>query len=123
MDCSWRSETVSRFLKTYMLHINFKKFCKKKRGCFSEHASPQIYIRFSSDKHDIFSYLYFFHKHSRFTVHQGKWEAISLTPLYHFHPVYRHKDIRRVTAAKSSPLHIASSRTRPEKLWFPSTSC
>ena len=39
-------------------------------------------------------------------------EGISLTPLYHFHPLHRHLRISREIAGKSSPLHIASSRTR-----------
>ena len=40
-----------------------------------------------------FSIWVFFHEHSRFTGQQGKGEGISLTPLYHFHPLHRHLDI------------------------------
>ena len=40
-----------------------------------------------------FSIWVFFHEHSQFTGQQGKGEAISLTPLYHFHPLHRHLDI------------------------------
>ena len=40
-----------------------------------------------------FSIWVFFHEHSRFTGQQGKGEAISLTPLCHFHPYHRHLDI------------------------------
>ena len=52
-----------------------------------------------------------------FTIHrqQGQGEAISLSPLYHFHPLHRHLDISRAINAGSSPLHIASSRTRTGK--------
>ena len=42
------------------------------------------------------SYFYiwvFFHDHSRITGLQEKREGISLTPNYHFHPLYRHLDI------------------------------
>ena len=48
-----------------------------------------------------------------FTIRRtaGKGEGISLTPLYHFHPLHRHLDISWATTAESSPLHIASSRT------------
>ena len=53
-----------------------------------------------------FSIWVFFHKHSRFIGHQGKGEAISLTPLCHFHPLHIHLDIRRAITAESSPLHI-----------------
>ena len=37
-----------------------------------------------------FSVWVFFHEHSRFTGLQGKQQGISLTPLYHFHPLHRH---------------------------------
>ena len=57
----------------------------------------------------------FFHEHARFTGQQGKGEGISLTPLYHFHPLHRHLDISRAITALSSPLHIAGSRTRKRK--------
>ena len=48
----------------------------------------------------------------------GEGESISLTPLYHFHPLYRHLDISQVIAAESSPLRIAGSRTQTRNLWF-----
>ena len=70
-----------------------------------------------------FSMLVFFHEHSRITGLQGKGEDISLTPHYHFHPLHRHLDISRAITAESSPLRIASSRTRTGNLWFPSASC
>ena len=63
-----------------------------------------------------FSIWVFFHDHSRITGLQGKGEGISLTPHYHFHPLHRHLDISRAITAESSPLHIASSRTRPGNL-------
>ena len=44
---------------------------------------------------EFFFYLGFFHKHSRFTVQQGKGKGIFLTPLYHFQPFHRQLDIRR----------------------------
>ena len=67
-------------------------------------------------------YYIHFHEHSQTTGLQGKGEDISLTPHYHFHPLHRHLDIRRVITAESSPLHIASSRTQTGNLWFPSAS-
>ena len=56
----------------------------------------------------------FFHDHLRITWLQGKsgGGGISLTPLYHFHPLHRHRDISRAITAESSPLHVGSSRTR-----------
>ena len=59
-----------------------------------------------------------FHEHSRFTEQQGKWDAISLTPLYHFQTLQKHLDISRLITAESSPLHIASTRTRTGNLCF-----
>ena len=65
---------------------------------------------------------FFILAHSRFTGQQGKGDAIYLTPPYHFHPLYRHSDINWAIIADSSPLDIASSRTRTGNVWFPSTS-
>ena len=41
---------------------------------------------------------------------RGEGEAISLTLLYHFHPLHRHLDISRAITGQSSRLHIATSR-------------
>ena len=65
-----------------------------------------------------FSIRVFFHVHSRFTGQQGKAEAVYLTPLYHFHPLHRHLDLSRAITSESSPLHIASSRTRTGTFGF-----
>ena len=46
---------------------------------------------------------------------QGKGEG---TPHYHFHPLHGHLDIIWAITVESSPLHIASSRTRTGNLWF-----
>ena len=72
---------------------------------------------FWEQKH-FFSIWFFFHEHSRFTVQQGK-RGIYLTSPYHFHPLHRCLDISRELTAESSPLRIASSRTRTGDLWFP----
>ena len=57
------------------------------------------------------------------TGQQGKGEPISLSPLYHFHPLHRHLDISWGITAETSPLHIASSCTGIGNLWFPTASC
>ena len=54
----------------------------------------------------------FFHEHLRITGHQGKREAISLTSLYHFHQPHGHVDNSLAIIVESSPLHIASSRSK-----------
>ena len=66
----------------------------------------------------LFFCLVFFHWHSRFTGQQGKWEAISSTPLCHFHPLHRHLDISRAITAECSPLHLASSPTQTGNIWL-----
>ena len=71
---------------------------------------------------DVFFTWVFFHEHSRFTGQHGKGEGIYLTPLYHFRPLHGHLDISRAIAARSSRLHIATSRTRTGNLWFPRAS-
>ena len=75
------------------------------------------------EKHRFFFVIWvFFHEHARITGLHGKGEGISLIPHYHFHPLNMHLDISRAITAESSPLHIASSRTRTGNLWFPSAS-
>ena len=84
---------------------------------------PFVYHRFKVDWPIIitfFSIWVFSYRRSRITGLQGKGEGISLTP--HFHPLHRHLGITRTTTAESSPLSVASSRTRTGNLWFPSAS-
>ena len=64
--------------------------------------------------------LYFFSFTNVHDSHDSKGEVVSLTPLYHFHPLHRHLDISRAITAESSPLHIVSSRARTGNLCFPS---
>ena len=47
-----------------------------------------------------------------------KGEAISLIPLYHFHPLHRHLDISQTITTECSPLHIPKSRTRTKNFSF-----
>lgn len=72
--------------------------------------------------YDLFFYLGFIYGHSRFTGQQLKGKGISLTPLYHFHPLYGHLEISRTITAGISPLYIASSLTQTECLWFQGAS-
>ena len=65
-----------------------------------------------------FSTWVLFHEHSRITGLQGKGEGIPLTPHYRFHPLYRHLDFSWAITAESSPLYIASSRTRTGNFGF-----
>ena len=59
-----------------------------------------------------------------FTIHKAAREGagVSLKLLSTTSTRFRHLDISRTITAESSPLHIASSRTRTGKLWFPSAS-
>ena len=83
--------------------------------------SSQTLYRCYSAKHIFFTWV-FFHGHSQFTGQQKKGEAISVGPLYRFHPLQKHLDISRKINVVSSPLHIASSRTRTGNFWFESAS-
>ena len=75
----------------------------------------------SNSKREVFfSISCFFYEHSRFIGQQGKGEAISLTPLFHFHPPHIHLEISRVISAESSLLHITSNQTQTGNIWFPS---
>ena len=69
---------------------------------------------------DFFSVWVFVYEHLRVAGLQRKeGGGISLTPHYYFHQLYRHFDVSRAIASESSPLHIASSRTRTGNLWLP----
>ena len=68
-------------------------------------------------------YLGFLSRTSWITGLPGKGEGISLTPHHHFHLLHRHLDISWATTAESSPLHIASGRSRTGNFWFLSASC
>ena len=55
-----------------------------------------------------------------FTIHRTADEGGSyfINSSHHFHPLPRHLDISWVITAGSSPLHIASSRTRTGSLFI-----
>ena len=63
----------------------------------------------------------FFHK--IFTIYKtaGKGRP-NQSAHYHLHPLHEHLRISRAITAESSPLHIASDRTRNGNLWFLSAS-
>ena len=63
--------------------------------CMYVYVYIYIYIYF------FFFYLDFLSQTFTFTGQQGKLKAISLTPLYHFHPLHRHSDISWVITAES----------------------
>ena len=70
-------------------------------------------------KHNLlfFFYLAFFSR--IFTIHrtQVRGEAISLFPLYHFHPLHRHLNTGWIIAVESLPLRITGSRNQTCNLW------
>ena len=72
----------------------------------------------ASNKRFFFSIWVLFHEHSRIKGLKGMGEGILLTPHYHFRPLHRHLDISRTITAESSPLRIASSRTRTRTFGF-----
>ena len=56
--------------------------------------------------------LIFYLEGSRITGEKEKGEFISLILFYHFHRLHEHLGISWVITAASSPLHIATDRTR-----------
>ena len=95
---------------------------KREQAGIKNFNDPHAFIEYSDDIYIYFSMWIFIHEHSRITGLQGKGEGISLTPHYHFHPPHGHLGISWAITAESSPLHIASNRTRTGNLWFPSAS-
>ena len=55
-------------------------------------------------------------------IHESKDCRRRRRTFLYFHPLHGRLDISRAVTAESSPLHIASSRTRAGNLWFPSAS-
>ena len=76
----------------------------------------------SSDGLSFFSIWVFLHNHSWITGLHRKWEGISSSPHYHFHPLHRHLRHGREITAESSSLHIPSDRTRTRNPWSPNAS-
>ena len=56
-----------------------------------------------------------FTQHSQFTEQQGMGRSF-VTPIYHFHLLHEHLDIRRAITADKLPLHIGDDRTQTKNL-------
>ena len=89
--------------------------CEIRKWCKSL-TKAMYHLQFSLIPFFFFSIWVFFHDHSRITGLQRKGEGISLTPLYHSHPLHKHRDISRVITAESSPLHIVTRDSYREPL-------
>ena len=63
-------------------------------------------------------HFFFFHEHSRFTGQQGKEEANSLIPLYHFHSIHKHFITNWTITAESPPLHMLTAGLEPGTFGF-----
>ena len=123
------ANTVMNFLDCVGLSLLTLKLCLKRQRCSFHYyylgwtctITPLILYAFKN--YAVIIIIFYLSFLSRtFTIHRtvGERGPIILTPLYHFHPLHRHLDIRRAITAESSPLHIASSRTRTANLCFPS---
>ena len=105
-------------MKSWNSSFRLKWFLNIGRDSLLNHSPPKIYVISS----------FFLSEFSSTKIHDsqgsrwGEGEAISLNPLYHFHPLHRYLNISRAITAESSPLDIAGSRTRIWNLWFPSAS-
>ena len=102
--------------------VNINSYLVARIGSFDTTGLHVHLVSVTVSHINFFSVWVFFHDHSRLTGLREKEEGISLTPQYRFHPLHRHLDISQTITAGSSPLHIASSRTRTGNLWFPSAS-
>ena len=124
----WRISKIIELATAITWNTSAKKIPDDKLGYENKIGRNATFVlklvsgRFPIQNVTFFSSWVFFHDHSRITGLQGKGQAISLTPLYHFHPLHRHLDINQAITAESSPLHIVCSQTRTGNLWFPSTS-
>ena len=127
-----RTLTFLISLKNIFLHKILLTFDNYDKSSFN-HFSPVLHfiwrpiICFVEQNKLLFFGGFFLSEFSFTNIHdlqgsRGRGEAISLIPLYHFHPLQRHLDISRAITAESSTLYIACSRTRTGNLWFPSAS-
>ena len=78
------------------LHMCFKQSTEVMKPQVETRGSVRCFKRSAS----FFSIWVFFHKHSGFAEHQGKGEATSISPLYHFQPLQRHLDISGTVTAE-----------------------
>ena len=108
-SCSTKGATRQLLVISCDLIIKTRADCKW--------VSWSNFLQVALCSHFVFIWV-FFHKHSRFTGWQGEREAISLTHLYHFHPLHRHLDINRTITIESSPLTIPRSWTGTGNLWI-----
>ena len=126
-----RKFSVSLFLLLQLLLTTFQNYLKfdiSVRKIENHQLTKMVFqmvsIHVSRDKAVLlltftayfFSISVFFHEYSRLTGQQGKGEGIYLTPLYHFHSLHRHLGISWAITAESSPVYVASSRTRTGNL-------
>ena len=114
-NTSWHNKMIFSFVKKRVLPweriYTIRNWIQRK--------TQNKFLKFYYQPLIFYFYLFiFFHGHSRFTGQQEKDEVISLTPLYHFHPLPRHLDISRAITAASSPPHIASSWTRTGNIFW-----
>ena len=122
LSCKWIPLTQRSFSVTAPLSTNVKPFRRHSSYrslfdlCIKAVLNLELLAVLEIKTLYLYCYLYYLDQY------RGEGEAISLTPHYHFHPLHRDIEISRAVPAESSPLHIASSRTRTGNLWFPSVS-
>ena len=82
-------------------------------------------LTFNLNKASLFFFFYLHFLLRIFTNHRtaGEGKGEGKTPHYHIHSLNRRLDNSRAITAESSPLHIASSRSRTKSFSFPSPIC
>ena len=101
--------------QSFLYNLDFNTLLQLKRNFLLVTRSLLLFTRYSLV---FFFYLGFLSRTFMIYRTAGEGGANSLSPLYHFLPLHRHLDISRAITTESSPLHIASSRTRAQEPLF-----
>ena len=101
--------------QSFLYNLDFNTLLQLKRNFLLVTRSLLLFTRYSLL---FFFYLGFLSRIFMIYRTAGEGGANSLSPLYHFLPLHRHLEISRAITAESSPLHIASSRTRAQEPLF-----
>ena len=99
--------------------VNLFQFCADLSKKPKSVKASYIYASESSHSTFLENNMVYRGRSNRFFFHLGFLSR----PFTNYRTARKGKRISRASAAESSPLRIASSRTRTGNLWFPSASC
>ena len=117
--CAWEIFGVHNKRLAYAQHASYTvcwALLMKESFALTKQSTLHLYILLLLTKALLLFVMFFFFLSAfSFTnIHdlqdsRGTGKALSLTPLYHFHPVHRHLDVSLEITAEISLLHISSS--------------